>query len=73
MNYETWLANREERQGQHEDIDREEVREYHFSSYQDACIDGYTFPASQAFDNTLIYFQERGLTKSMLADIIEEP
>lgn len=72
MNYEEWLANREERRFQHEDIDYGEVEKFYYDSYDDALMDEYHYPKTEAFERTLMWFQERGLTESMLEDIIAE-
>lgn len=74
MNYETWVANLEERRGAHIDIDRTEVEEY----YLEALADYWDFEPDleaiegSAFDATLGYFEDQGLTEELLEDILDD-
>lgn len=80
MNYETWVANLEERRGAHIDIDRTEVEEYYLTYLYDLtqldshCDDSDMFDAEAglAFDATLSYFEDQGLTEELLEDILDD-
>lgn len=73
QSHEEWLANREERRHEHIEIDREEVREYFLSAVDDALQDGADrLIMPYATDQTLDFFEERGLTAELLQEIIDD-
>ena len=72
--FETWIANVEERRGAHIDIDRTEVEEYYLTSLGDFwdVLDGLEEIEGAAFDATLGYFEDQGLTEELLEDILDD-
>lgn len=72
--FESWIANVEERRGAHIDIDRTEVEEYYLTSLGDHWDDDPDLEVIEgsAFDATLSYFEDQGLTEELLEDILDD-